>query len=131
MSIRNSFIIGYLLLGSALALAQTAYYKTGQVFCDANANGIVDAGDAPVQSALVVVTNLSGTVSNANWTTAEGYFVVTLPGPDTYVDFVHPLTLPAGTLGVTPLFSTFTITASQPVVTNNFYWYSITPDKLI
>ncbi len=49
-------------------------------------------------SVLVVITNVSGTFSNANWTTTpDGIFVVALPDiADTYVGFILPSTLPAG-----------------------------------
>jgi hypothetical protein len=91
------------------------------VFCDANINGLVDDEDVPVPSLLVVVTNTSGTFSNANWTSAEGLFVVTLPDvPDTYVDYVHPSTLPSGTTRVSPSAATFAISSTQTIVTNFF-----------
>jgi hypothetical protein len=107
------------LLGGAFNA--NAWLKVGGVFCDANTNGVLDAHDVPVPSVLVVVTNTSGTFSNANWTTAEGLFVVQLPdAPDSFVDYVHPLTLPAGTTEVLPAVSTFSTTADQPIVTNNF-----------
>src|SRR5215475_12233891 len=103
-----------LLLGSALN--SHAWTKLGNVFCDANTNGIIDTGDSPVQSVLVVVTNTSGTFSNASWTTAEGFFIVGLPEvPDTYVDFILAATLPEGTTAVLPVFNTFTVTNETPV----------------
>jgi hypothetical protein len=106
------------LLGGALN--SHAWVKQGNVFCDANVNGIIDTGDVPVQSVLVVVTNTSGTFSNANWTTAEGLFVIELQSfPDTYVDFILPETLPPGTTAVLPPFNTFTATNPTPI-TNNF-----------
>jgi hypothetical protein len=107
-----------LLLGSALN--SNAWTKLGNVYCDANMDGIIDTGDSPVQSVLVVVTNTSGTFSNASWTTAEGFFIVALPEvPGTYVDFIHPATLPPGTTAVLPIFNTFTVT-NETTVTNNF-----------
>ena len=106
------------LLGSALN--SPAWIKTGTVYCDSNTNGIIDTGDTPVQSVLVVVTNLSGTFSNASWTTAEGVFVIELSGsPDTYVDFILPATLPPGTTAVLPVFHRFVSTNDVPI-TNNF-----------
>ncbi|HEY2082375.1 MAG TPA: hypothetical protein VGI88_06280 [Verrucomicrobiae bacterium] len=106
------------LLGSVLN--SHAWLLLGNVYCDANTNGIIDTGDTPVQSVLVVVTNTSGTFSNASWTTAEGFFVVDLSGsPDTYVDFILPATLPAGTTGVLPPFNVVLSTNDVPI-TNNF-----------
>src|SRR5689334_15380179 len=64
-------IQGCLLLGVTISSAQAAI-DFGRVLCDANLSGMIDSGDVPVQSVLVVVTNLSGTFSNANWTTSEG-----------------------------------------------------------
>ncbi len=104
------------------AMTSNAWLKVGAVYCDSNTNGVIDFGvDVPVQSVLVVVTNTSGTYSNFSWTTAEGIFLVQLPdSPDTFVDYVHPLTLPAGTTQVLPPFNTFTTTASSTIVTNFF-----------
>lgn len=109
-----------LLVLLASASNSPAWLKTGTVFCDANTNGIIDTGDVPVQSVLVMVTNTSGTFSNASFTTAEGVFLVELQSfPDTYVDFIVPETLPPGTTAVLPPFNTFTIT-NATTVTNNF-----------
>src|SRR6185503_17790652 len=70
---------------------------------------------------LVVVTNTSGTYSNANWTTTEGLFTVQLPNfPDSFGTFLHPLTLPDGTTEVLPPVITFSTTEAQPIVTNFF-----------
>ncbi|PWU16718.1 MAG: hypothetical protein C5B50_13045 [Verrucomicrobia bacterium] len=115
-----------LLISLALFLAATtssnAWFKVTYVFCDANTNGIVDTGDVPVPSVLVVVTNMSGTFSNANWTTPEGYALVGLQEnvPDTYVCFLHSATLPVGTTLVMPSFNVFSITSANDVVTNAF-----------
>src|SRR2546423_4086099 len=109
------------LLFAASLINSHAWIKVGHVYCDANTNGTIDAGDLPVQSVLVVVTNVSGTFSNWSWTTAEGLFVMLLPDqPDQYVDFIHPATLPSGTTSVSPAFSSFATTTNQTVVTNNF-----------
>jgi len=105
----------------ASAVTCNAWLKVGNVFCDANTNGIIDIGDTPVQSVLVVVTNTSGTFSNANWTTAEGLFIVELPDlADSYVDYVHPLTVPFGTTAILPVFNTFSVTSNAMVFTNSF-----------
>lgn len=111
-------VASLLLLGTALN--SPAALNIGNVYCDANTNGIIDNGDLPVQSVLVVVTNTSGTFSNASWTTAEGIYVIGLSNtPDTYIDFVLPATLPSGTTAVLPPFNTFTI-SDDVVITNNF-----------
>jgi hypothetical protein len=110
------------LIGAGLlvlcAVSSQAWIKLGNVYCDANTNGVIDSNDAPVQSALVVVTNTSGTFSNSSWTTAEGFFIMNIPDvTDHYVDFVVSATLPAGTTFV-PLPNSFT--ATSEIVTNNF-----------
>lgn len=108
----------FFLLGSALN--SPAALNIGNVYCDANTNGIIDNGDSPVQSVLVVATNTSGTFSNGSWTTAEGIYVIGLSNTvDTYVDFVLPATLPPGTTAVLPVFKAFTA-SNDVVVTNNF-----------
>lgn len=114
-----------LALGTILFAATpgaNAWLKVGGVFCDANNNGILEPDtDLPVPGVLVVVTNTSGTYSNANWTTPEGIFVVQLPdSPDTFGDFIHPLTLPPGTTQVLPAFSRFATTATVTDATNSF-----------
>jgi len=109
-----------LILASSL-LASHAWVKVGNVYCDSNTNGLIDAGDMPVQSVLVIVTNQSGTFSNASWTTAAGLFVMNLPdAPDQFIDYIHPDTLPLGTTHVLPPFSLFSTTTNQTTVTNNF-----------
>jgi hypothetical protein len=76
----------------------------GRVLCDANQSGQIDASDQPVLGAFVVVTNVSGTFSNGDFTaTPGGDFVLNLPAvPDSYVLFVHPQSLPAGSTSVLP-----------------------------
>src|SRR4051812_31044654 len=114
------------LLLAASSLTSNAWLKYGQVFCDANTNRLIDYGDLPVQSVLVVVTNTSGTFSNATWTSAEGAFLIALPNaPGTYVDFVLSATLPVGTTAVLPALNTFTVT-NDVTVTNNFLIENLT-----
>lgn len=110
-----------LLLVCASTVTSHAWQKMGFVYCDANGNGVIDSADLPVRSVLVVVTNTSGTFSNAGWTAANGFFIVELPAqPDTYIDYIHPLTLPKGTTAVLPASSLFVITATVMHATNNF-----------
>src|SRR5436853_3576088 len=120
----TKFLKAILLTISITSLSLTparAWIKVGNVYCDANTNGVIDSGDAPVQSVLVVVTNVSGTFSNASWTTAEGLFVIGLPDqPDHFVDYVHPATLPSGTTAVLPGSSSFATDTNSTVITNNF-----------
>src|SRR4051812_22789285 len=82
-----------------------AWATTGFVLCDANQNQTIDAGDSPVANVLVLVTNTSGTFSNAALTGADGSFIVFLPEsvPDTYVETLVSSTLPANSTIVLPV----------------------------
>ena len=81
-----------------------AWSATGFVFCDANQNQTIDGGDSPIANVLVVVTNTSGTFSNAALTAADGSFLVLLPEDtvDTYVETLVAATLPASSTIVLP-----------------------------
>jgi hypothetical protein len=93
-----------------------AWLTSGRVACDANQNGQIDANDQAVLGVLVMVTNVSGTFSNGNFTaTPGGDFVLDLPPlPDSYVLSIHPLSLPAGSTVVLPASGTisFSLTAT-------------------
>jgi hypothetical protein len=60
----------------------------------------------------VVVTNTSGTFSNANWTgTPDGGFAISLGSPtDTYVEYIEPATLPADATVAQPVGGIYTFT---------------------
>src|SRR5437588_13115276 len=95
-SIASSLWLGLLIVGASTATSH-AWQKMGHVYCDANRNGVIDSGDVPMPGLLVVVTNVSGTFSNASWTGNDGFFIMQLPSrADSYVDYIHPLTLPRG-----------------------------------
>ncbi len=103
------------------ALESKAWFDYGVVYCDANTNGVMDLGDVPVPSVLVAVTNLSGTYSNASWTTAEGEFLIDIPATvDSYIDYIVPETLPVGTVQTLPAFHAFAASGTPEVYTNNF-----------
>lgn len=100
-----------------------AWWAQGKVFCDADTNGVVDPTDPPLQSVLVIVTNTSGTYSNASWTAADGFFIVPLPAiPDQYVEYIHPATIPADASPVTPSSGmwSFGTTSNLDTVTADF-----------
>jgi len=101
-----------LILTLAAAITAHGWDTSGFVLCDANQNGIIDTNDVVVPGVLVVVTNLSGTFSNAAWTTfQEGYYFLDLPDqPDTYVEYLHPLTLPENSVIVLPPGGTYPFT---------------------
>jgi hypothetical protein len=112
MKVKLSLLLGALL---ALTASQTsrAWDTGGFVFCDANGNGQIDSGDSPMPGVLIVITNVSGTYSNATsfTTTPEGGFIIDLPPvPDTYVETLHPLTLPGDAVVITPSGSAYTFT---------------------
>jgi hypothetical protein len=119
-SIASTVLLSLLVLVSSTPTAH-AWQKMGHVYCDTNTDGVISPTAVPVPSVLVVVTNLSGTFSNAGWTAADGFFIIELAaGPDSYVDYIHPLTIPHGIQRVLPAWHAFAITASQEYATNNF-----------
>src|SRR5437588_4472798 len=97
-----------------------AWSAAGYVFCDANQNEQLDAGDTPLTGVFVVVTNTSGTFSNGTFTaTPDGSFVMDLPAaPDSYVLYAHPLTLPSDAIAIMPAGGAYTFTLDG--VTTNF-----------
>src|SRR3954447_16982245 len=121
-------ILFRLVLSLLLVLASTSISRAvnamGTVFCDANQNSTFDANDQRIPGVFVVVTNLSGTFSNGNWTTTpDGIFVVGLPnGADTYATFIQPDTLPNGSIVVTPAAGVAYFSVSNQVtdITANF-----------
>lgn len=98
-----------------------ATWSSGYVLCDANQNGIIDDSDTPVPGVLVVVTNLSGTYSNANWTMPDGFFMVQLAigVNDTYVEYINTNTLPQDSTFLFPIPPTYTF--SIVTGTNEFF----------
>ncbi|HEV2394658.1 MAG TPA: carboxypeptidase-like regulatory domain-containing protein [Verrucomicrobiae bacterium] len=109
-----------LVLGAGLQTSN-ASQTGGFVFCDTDQSGQFDSNDTPIPGVLVVVTNVSGTFSNANFTdTPDGGFVLDLPpGPDSYVEYLHPLTLPSDATVVQPPGGVYTFTLDG-VVQSNF-----------
>ncbi len=109
-------------LFSAASLCVAHATTSGFVFCDANHNGQIDSGDVPMPGVLVVVTNTTGTFSNANWTaTPNGGFAIALGSPtDTYVEYIHPLTLPPDATVVQPPGGvyTFQLTNNETFMAN-------------
>src|SRR4051794_8432278 len=105
-----------LLVLSGSVVNSHAWDAFGRVLCDANQSGQIEASDQPVLGVFVVVTNVSGTFSNGNFTaTPGGDFGVDLPPvADSYIVYVHPLSLPAGSTVVLPAsgFIAFSLTAS-------------------
>jgi hypothetical protein len=104
-----------LVTGCALATAMatttfaTNWTVAGFVYCDANQNGQIDATDTPLPGVLVVVTNTSGTYSNGVFTaTPDGGYIMQLPAAaDSYVAYLHPLTLPSDATVTLPSGGTY------------------------
>src|SRR5260370_11111262 len=82
----------------------------GAVFEDTTQSGKFGPGNVPLPNVLVVVTNTSGTFSNAMFTTApSGSFSIAVGAPtDTYVAFLVPSTLPAGAVVEQPAGGVYT-----------------------
>jgi hypothetical protein len=72
-----------------------AWFATGYILCDGNQNRTIDLADTGIPSVLVLVTNTSGTFSNAGWTGPDGYFLIALPeDAGSYVETLVAETLP-------------------------------------
>jgi hypothetical protein len=86
----------------------------GFVLLDVNQTGQFALNDPGVPGVLVIVTNASGTFSNASLTTApEGAFTIPLgSATDTYVEYLQPATLPAGAMVEQPTSGLYTFTLS-------------------
>ena len=110
-----------LLILTASILQSHAWLTAGVVACDANQTGQIDTGDQAVLGVLIVVPNTSGTFSNGNFTsTPGGDFAIDLPPvADSYVEFIHPLTLPAGSTAVLPASGAISFSVSAS--TSNFF----------
>jgi hypothetical protein len=108
----------------ATTTTSRAINAMGKVFCDANQNSLFDANDPAIPGVFVVVTNLSGTFSNGNWTTTpDGRFVVALPNvADTYAAFILPDTLMVDSTVVIPPSGVAQFSVSNLVtdITTNF-----------
>ena len=88
-------------LGSLVT--SSAWFVQGKVFCDANHNGILDVQDTALQSVLVVVTNQSGTFSNASWTAADGFFIVGVAtNADSYGAYINASTVASDSIFLLP-----------------------------
>jgi len=124
--LRNILICCALAAATAQVSLATMWTTAGFVFCDSNQNGQIDSGDTPMPGVLVVITNVSGTYSNADFTTTpDGGFIIQLPAvPDTYVEYLHPLTLPAD--ATTSGAYTFTLTAGNSNFVGSFLVHSLT-----
>ena len=123
MKLIRTFAVSLLTLAASVA-SSNAWLTAGHVYCDANQNEQIDTNDRPIPGVLVVVTNLSGTFSNGVYTTPpEGSFVMDLPDvSDTYVEHLHPLTLPADAAFAIPPTGvyTFTLTDAQNTFLGDF-----------
>src|SRR5690348_3530980 len=120
MKISKIMGISAVLLGCSVGTSH-AWLTAGRVLCDANQNGQIDSNDVPVLGVFVVVTNVSGTFSNGNFTgTPGGDFALELPpAADSYVLFVHPLSLSAGSTVVLPASGTISFSLSATL--SNFF----------
>lgn len=79
------------------ASAAQAWHVSGKVLCDANGNRQIDDQDTPVQGVMAIVENVAGTFSAAYSTGPDGVFLILVPEtPDSYVCYLNPGTLPAG-----------------------------------
>jgi hypothetical protein len=112
-----------LLLMSAAAPPVHAWTLQGTVYCDGDQNGVATTGDIRLPDVLVIVTNTSGTYSNAVLTAPDGTYVLPLQAfADNYVGYVDASTLPATPVAVSPPTGTwhFNTDPTQQDVTADF-----------
>ena len=89
-------------------------HAQGVVLLDVNQTGQFEQNDLALPNVLVVITNVSGTFSNASLTAAPaGAFTIPLgSATDTYVEYLQPATLPAGAMVEQPTSGLYTFTLS-------------------
>jgi len=100
-----------------------AWFVQGKAFCDSDQNGILDAQDTGLQSVLVVVTNTSGTFSNASYTAVDGFFIVGVNDfPDSYGAYIYASTIASDSIFVLPTGGVwlFNTTSNNNEITFNF-----------
>ncbi len=106
---------------------------TGSVFCDANQDGLLDNGDIAIPGVLVVITNQTGSFSNADVTGVDGSFSIRIPNfnanaeakdplSQSYVETLSAPSLPAGSTIVLPL-------AITNITSTPAYFISFGPDR--
>lgn len=123
MKVVSTLTVSALMLAAGITTSN-AWLTAGHVFCDANQNEQIDANDRPIPGVLVVVVNTSGTYSNATWTsTPDAAFVLALPdASDSYIEYLHPSTLPSDAASTVPPTGvyTFTLTDAQNTFSGDF-----------
>ncbi|MGH9346395.1 MAG: carboxypeptidase-like regulatory domain-containing protein [Vicinamibacterales bacterium] len=88
---------------AASATPSYAWHLKGNVFCDGNQNGLVDATDAPMAGVRILVTSTDGTFSGEAITDATGFYVMDLPDfGNSYTVTLDGTSLPAGSIVLSP-----------------------------
>lgn len=111
--------VGVLGAGFALGMvgSAAAVGVAGKVYCDANRNQSIDAGDQILVSVGVIADSTLGTFTDL--TNFEGGYFIDLPNvlPATYDETLNPATLPADAVIVgSPSVQTFTLTPTSSAV---------------
>jgi hypothetical protein len=106
----NQVFGGTFLIGSRAHTNAPQEHTEGLVLLDVNHTGQFEGNDLGLPNVLVVVTNLSGTFSNASLTTASGgTFSIQLGSTtDTYVEYLMPASLPTGSFVAQPTGGAYT-----------------------
>jgi hypothetical protein len=108
----------FLALAVCAATAR-AWHVSGQVLCDENQSGVIDAGDRPVQGVTVVVENRGSTVSATATTGSDGRFTIELPHvSDSYVAYLLGSSIPEGSVVIFPIGGTHSFALDD---TNQFF----------
>lgn len=107
-----------------LASPASAWHARGKIFCDANQNGSIDAGDIPWGTAAVSVENLAGNFSDYDPDThSDGSYYLTLQDmPDTYTLCVEESSLPDDATFVVPGFNCVNFELTDSVTDHYFEW---------
>jgi hypothetical protein len=119
---KRCLLLGAALLFPSLPTVSHAAIVTGNIFCDANQNGVIDAGDPGVPGVVVVITNENYSFSNAAVTASDGSFSVQIPDFSALKEVSDPLsqiyveTLSSSSL---PANSTIVIPTAVTNITSN------------
>ncbi len=99
---KKLFFASSLIVISLLFIAPAyANHIIGYVYCDVNANGVIDSSDTPLIGVKLTATGTAGTASAT--TGSDGYYEIIFPGGvATYTVVIDPSTLPANSIIILP-----------------------------
>jgi hypothetical protein len=122
---RKLAILGIIVAAAVLASGSAyAWHANGKVFCDANGNGSIDAGDIPWGTAAVNVESLDHTFYDEDPDThSDGSYHLSLEDfPQSYKLCVDATSLPGDATFVIPGAPCLNFTLTDTVVDHYFEW---------